>query len=406
MRILHVIPTMSARYGGPAKACGEMSMAMADRGHHVEIFTTNYDGFGGYVEPTAGPLSERRQDVTVHRFPVDVPPDYFRISRPLARALNEKLKSFDLLHVHSLYLFTTLASGFFAHRHQVPLILRPHGTLDPYIYPRHRGRKFVVETLYQNRLFKRAAAIHYTTEEERQLAAPYTFDRPGFVAPLGLNIDDYRPLPPRGTFRDRFPKTRDKSILLFLGRINFKKGLDVLAKAFGEVATKRDDVHLVIAGPDNDALKPKVEAWLEAEGVLDKTTFTGMLVGEAKLAALNDADLFVLPSFSENFGIAVIEAMASGLPVLISNKVNIHQEIDAADAGAVEPVDAGRFAQRILAMLDDREALKRQGERGIETVTRLFNWPRIGEKLEDVYQAVATGRPLMDGVPAAPPKMA
>ncbi|MEM7043238.1 MAG: glycosyltransferase [Pseudomonadota bacterium] len=392
MRILHVIPTMSARYGGPAKACGEMAMAIADRGHEVEIFTTNYDGFGGYVEPAVGPLSERRDDMTVHTFPVDVPPDYFRISRPLACALNEKLSSFDVLHVHSLYLFTTLASGFFANRHKVPLILRPHGTLDPYIYPRHRGRKRVVEWLYQNRMFKRTAAIHYTTEEERELAAPYTFGRPGFVAPLGLTVEDYRPLPPRGTFRARYPETRDKAILLFLGRINFKKGLDVLAKAFGEVAKKRADVHLVIAGPDNDALKPKVEAWLEAEGVRERTTFTGMLVGETKLAALTDADLFVLPSFSENFGIAVIEAMASGLPVLISDKVNIHREIDAAGAGHVEPVDAARFAGRMLAMLDDGEGLKKQGKRGIETVKTLFNWPSIGEKLERVYQAVAEGR--------------
>ena len=392
MRILHVIPTMSARYGGPAKACGEMAMAIKDRGHEVEIFTTNYDGFGGYVEPSAGPLSDRRDDITVRTFPVDVPPDYFRVSRPLASALSEQLQTYDLVHVHSLYLFTTLASGFFAHRHRVPLILRPHGTLDPYIYPRHRGRKRVVEWLYQNRMFRRAAAIHYTTAEERKLAAPYTFNRPGFIAPLGLNIEDYRPLPPRGTFRARFPETRDKAIFLFLGRINFKKGLDVLAKAFGKVVKERDDVHLVIAGPDNDALKPKVESWLRTEGVLERTTFTGMLMGEDKLAALNDADLFVLPSFSENFGIAVIEALACGLPVLISDKVNIHREIDAAGAGKVEPVDAVRFADRMLAMLDDKDALKRQGERGIETVTRLFNWPSIGARLERAYAAVAEGR--------------
>jgi len=394
MRILHVIPTMSARYGGPAKACGEMSMAIADRGHDVEIFTTNYDGFGGYIEPSAGPLSDRRTDIKVHTFPVDLPPDYFRISRPFASALNEAMQRVDLVHVHSLYLFTTLASGFFAKRHNVPLILRPHGTLDPYIYPRHRGRKYVVEWLYQNRMFKRAAAIHYTTAEERDLAAPYTFGRPGFITPLGLNIEDYRPKPPRGSFRARFPETRDKAILLFLGRINFKKGLDVLAKAFGEIAREKEDVHLVIAGPDNDALKPKVERWLKAEGVLEKTTFTGMLVGEAKLAALTDADLFVLPSFSENFGIAVIEALACGLPVLISDKVNIWREIDAAGVGRVEPVDPIRFGQQALSMLRDPDALRRQGERGIETVTNLFNWSSIGERLDQVYQAVIEGREL------------
>jgi glycosyltransferase involved in cell wall biosynthesis len=392
MRILHVIPTMSARYGGPAKACREMAATLADRGHKVEIFTTNYDGFGGYVEPSTAPLSERHPNVKIRTFEVDLPPDYFRISRPLASALSAEVRYVDVVHIHSLYLFTTLAAGFYARRAGVPTIIRPHGTLDPYIYPRHRFRKRIVEWLYQDRMFKRAAAVHYTTAEERDLAAPYVFGRPGFVAPLGLNIDDYRPLPPRGAFRERYPETRDKAILLFLSRINFKKGLDILAKAYGAVAKQRDDVHLVIAGPDNDAFKPKVEAWLEAAGARDRTTFTGMLVGENKLAAFHDADLFVLPSYTENFGIAVVEAMACGLPVLISDKVNIWREVKKWGAGEVEPLDPDRFAARILATLDDVEARKRQGERGVEAVQALFDWPTIGEKLERAYQAVIEGR--------------
>jgi glycosyltransferase involved in cell wall biosynthesis len=299
---------------------------------------------------------------------------------------------FDVVHIHSLYLFTTLAAGFYARRHRVPIILRPHGSLDPYLYPRHRWRKRVVETLYQNHLFKRAAAIHYTTAEERKLAAPYTFNRPGFVVPLGLNIEDYRPLPPRGTFRERFPETRDKSILLFLSRINFKKGLDILAKAYGKIARQRDDIHLVIAGPDNDAFKPEVETMLASAGVRNRTTFTGMLVGDDKLAALHDADLFALPSYTENFGIAVIEAMACGLPVVISDKVNIWREIKEGGGGEVEPLDPDRFASRIIDMLADRDRLKSYGEHGIETVSNLFNWSTIGERLEQAYQSIVDGR--------------
>lgn len=392
MRILHVIPTMSARYGGPAKACREMSAALADRGHHVEIYTTNYDGFSGYIEPSVEPLSDQHPEVRIHTFPVDLPPDYFRISRPMARALSSTIRQFDVVHIHSLYLFTTLAAGFYARRHGVPIILRPHGSLDPYIYPRHRGRKFVIETLYQNYLFKRANAVHYTTTEERELATPYTFDRPSFVVPLGLNIDDYRPLPPRGTFRERFPETRDKVILLFLSRINFKKGLDILAKAYGTIAKQRDDIHLVIAGPDNESFKPKVESMLRQAGVHDRTTFTGMLVGDDKLAALNDADLFTLPSYTENFGISVIEALACGLPVVISDRVNIWREIKEGGGGEVEPPDPDRFAGRIMDMLADRDRLKSYSERGIETVSTLFDWPTIGQRLEDAYQAVADGR--------------
>jgi glycosyltransferase involved in cell wall biosynthesis len=392
MRILHVIPTMSARYGGPAKACREMAAAMIARGHEAEIFTTNYDGFGHYDEVTPGFRVNGAARPPVSTFPVDLPPHYFRISRPFAHALKREIKRFDLVHIHSLYLFTTFAAGHYALRHGVPFILRPHGSLDPYIYPRHRWRKRVVETLYQDRLFRRAAAVHYTTEDERKLAAPYTFDRPGFVVPLGLDLEDYRPLPEPGGFRARHPETEGKRILLFFGRINFKKGLDILAKAFGRIARARDDVHLVIAGPDNDGLQADVERWLEAEGVRERTSFTGMITGEAKLALLRDADLFLLPSHTENFGISVIEAMACGLPVLISDKVNICHEVEAGGAGLVEPLDPERFADRALQMLADPERLRAYGEKGIASVERLFAWPRIGEQLERAYQAVIEGR--------------
>jgi glycosyltransferase involved in cell wall biosynthesis len=392
MRILHVIPTMSARYGGPAKACREMAMALAGRGHDVEIFTTNYDGFGGYVEPSVTSVAVGQQQMAIRTFPIDLPPDYFRISRPFAQALSQEVGRFDLVHIHSLYLFTTLAAGFYARRRGVPIIIRPHGSLDPYHYPRHRGRKRVVEALYQNRLLRHTAAIHYTSAEEQALASPRSFGRPGFVIPLGLNIEDYRPLPPRGTFRERFPETRGKSMLLFLGRIDAKKGLDILAKAFGKLARQRDDIHLVIAGPDNSLFRPAVEGWLDAAGIRERTTFTGMLVGDDKLAALHDADLFVLPSYAENFGIAVIEAMACGLPVLISDRVNTWRDIKDGGGGEVEPLDPERFADRILDMLGERDRLKAYGERGIETVASLFDWPTIGRRLEQVCEAVVAGR--------------
>jgi glycosyltransferase involved in cell wall biosynthesis len=192
-------------------------------------------------------------------------------------------------------------------------------------------------------------------------------------------------MPEPGRFRGRHPEIGDKAIVLFFGRINFKKGLDILAKAFGTVARRRDDVHLVIAGPDNDGWGKQVRTWLKEEGALDRTTFTGMLLGPEKLAVLRDASMFVLPSYSENFGLAVIEAMAAGLPVIISDQVNIWREIQTGEAGRVIPCAAPALADQILDLLDHPDAATHMGQQGRALVQERFQWHQIGQRLVKAY---------------------
>ncbi len=384
MKILHVMATLAPRDGGPAKACIEMARAVAKLGHEVSIYTTNADGDGVLPVPTDRPVEDA--GVRLWYFPVQTP-RFWKPSWPLARALKNAIPEVDVVHLHSLYLFHDWVTGRDCRRFGVPYILRPHGTLDPFIFRRHRFRKSIMELAFQNRVLRCAAAIHYTTEEEMRLAEPYVFGAPGAVVPLGLDLDDYADLPPPGSFRARHPEVGDKKIVLFFSRINFKKGMDVLARAYGSIARARDDVHLVIAGPDH-GFQSKVEGWLRDEGALGRTTFTGMLLGDDKLAVLRDADLFVLPSYSENFGIAVVEAMACRLPVIISDKVNIWREVETADAGAVAPPEADAFSARIVELLDDPARRQAMGEQGRRLVERAFNWDRIAERLEGLYQGV------------------
>ena len=192
-------------------------------------------------------------------------------------------------------------------------------------------------------------------------------------------------MPAPGRFRARYPEIGDKPIILFFGRVNFKKGLDILAKAFGAVARRRPDVHLVIAGPDNEGWGARVRTWLSEEGVLNRTTFTGMLLGPDKLAVLRDASLFVLPSYSENFGLAVIEAMAAGLPVIISDQVNIWREVETGRAGRVIPCDPGALADQILELLADPDTAADLGRKGRSLVQERYPWPRIGRSLAEAY---------------------
>ena len=382
MRILHVIGDLAPASGGPAKAGFEMARALVRRGHEVAIYTTDFG------QPAGTPHEQLRDGVRLRYFPLQVPRIWLS-SWPMRQALAHDLPGFDLLHLHSLYLFHDWAAGNLAMRIAKPYIVRPHGSLDPYIFRRHRLKKLIFDLWFQNRVLAGASAIHYTAEEEMHLAEPYVHGAPGVVIPNGLDPADYASLPAKGTFRARHPEIGDRTILLFLSRINFKKGLDILAKAVGQLA--RDDLHLVIAGPDGGYLA-ETRRFVAAAGITARTTFTGMLTGQDKLAAFADASLFLLPSYSENFGIAVVEAMACGVPVLISNKVNIWREVMADGAGRAAPCDATAFAQEITAMLAEPAALAAMGSAGRTAVAQRYDWSVIAQRLENVYAAVVAGR--------------
>ncbi|MCH7540773.1 MAG: glycosyltransferase, partial [Proteobacteria bacterium] len=170
MKILHVIANLAPSLGGPVKACLEMARAVGQRGHEVLIYSTDWDTSGRLAVPIDRMV--RRDGAGIRYFPVQFP-RLWPISWQLARALKEAIPTVDLVHLHSLYLFHDWVTGAVCRRHGVPYLVRPHGTLDPYIYRRHRLAKTVLEHAFQNRVLSRAAAIHYTTEEEKRLATPY-----------------------------------------------------------------------------------------------------------------------------------------------------------------------------------------------------------------------------------------
>jgi len=385
MRIMHVIANLAPRYGGPPKACIEMAAAMAARGHQVRIFTTDQDRANWPHVPYERLASIN--GVRIYYFPLTVA-GVWPISLPLALALARSVANYDLVHIHSLYLFHGAVACFLCRWKGVPYLIRPHGSLDPFIFNRHRFRKRIYEWLIERHNIQGAAALHFTTEEEKRLARPYLPHSRSIVVPLGLNMTDYAPLPPPGTFRQQFPKIGNARIILHLGRINFKKGLDVLVDAFARIAAEDQDVHLVIAGPDNDGFCSKVMEWVSAFGIGNKVTFTGMLHGEDKLAAFRDADVFALPSYSENFGIAVIEAMACELPVVISNRVNLWREVERAGAGIVTSLSPQEVSQAIERLLGNLDLRLQMGAAGRYLVEQRFQWGKIAQELEDAYRRI------------------
>lgn len=397
MRIMHLIPSLARKHGGPTKACLEMSHAIAERGHDVVIHTTDA-GLDDGERTTL--LEDHGGRVYVHPCQIRVAGHY---SWPLARAIEAEMATTDVVHMHSLYMFHNLVGWRACRRHNVPYLLRPHGSLDPYLWRHHRLRKMVAETAFMNRVLEDAAAIHYTSEEEKLLAAPYARNPRAVIIANGIWPTDYEDLPDRhwieSLFEDEGGET-DLRIVLFFGRLHFKKGLDLLASGFAEAAARDPKLRLVVAGPDG-GMEARLRSWLDEYGVADRTRFTGFLDGRDKLAALTGADLFVLPSYSENFGISVIEAMVCGTPVVVSDKVNIWREIEADGAGKVIPCDKSALAEAISSMLADPNALAAAGSRARQSAQARYAWPLIAPRLEAVYSALAAGQTVDTALDAA-----
>ena len=323
-------------------------------------------------------------------------------SPQLAHWLRHSLRRFDIVHIHGLYRFPPTYAAWQARRQGMPFIIRPHGALDPYLYARSSTGRLGFKRLYERWFdlpnLHAADAIHYTADEERERAAFLKLRAPSFVAPNGVDWDRYRELPARGAFRARWGLD-EAPMVLFLGRLHFKKGLDLLIPAFDALRRRVPDAQLVIAGPENDAYGEQVRGWVRERGLDAAVRFVGPLRGADVVQAYVDADVFVLPSYTENFGMTVVESLACELPVVISDQVNIHAEISGAGAGLVTRCDAGEVAQALETLLVDAGRRRAMGEAGRRLVQARFTWPAIVGALTTEYERVIARHRAGKGAP-------
>ena len=386
MRILHVIPSLAARDGGSSRATIDLCRQLLREGEYVEIYTTNADGNGSQNVPLDTAVCVR--GVQVSYFPT-VGGNYYKLSPRFAYAVNRAIPRFDLVHINSLYQFPSTAAAHSCRKYGVPYVITPHGSLDPYLHSRHRIRKRLYESLFEQKNLATAAAVHFTSVEEMHLAKLSGFKFRPWVASLGVELE---PAPDHWDtiVSDRWPELAGKEVVLFLGRINFKKGLDILARAFGRIHRESQAAQLVIAGPDNEDFGRQVREWLSAEGCLSSVTFTGMVEGVLKSSLLKRAQVFALPSQTENFGIALVEAMGAGVPVVLSDKVNIWREIRDAKAGLVVDTDSDKFAEAISKLLNNRRLAREIASRGYRLARERFSWEAVGHGVLELYRAVGS----------------
>lgn len=384
MRILHVIASLAPRYGGPSTVAPEMCRALLDRGHQVELLTTDRDGRGRLPVPTARPVDWHGVPTTFFRAHW---PHSYAASVGLGAALRKRVVEFDVVHVHSLYLFHAFAAGRWCRRVGVPYVVRPHGTLDPYHRSTHRWRKALYTTLVERRILDAAAGIQYTSTVERDHAEPLGFRSPGFVVPLGVDASALnRSADHDVTLVERRPQLASSAIVTFLGRLTHKKRLDVLLEAFGMAAAAHPDAHLVVAGPDDEGIGRLLRARISALGLDRRVWLPGLVTGEAKATLLQRSMVVVLPSEDENFAVSVVEAMATGCPVVVTDGVALHREIADSRAGLVVPLQAEAVCAAICRLMEDQALATSMGDRGRSLVQSRFLWSVVAVELERMYE--------------------
>ncbi len=332
IRALHVIPSLSLKHGGPSFAIRAIARALADVDVDVTIATTDDDGNDAHLEiPLGKPLQQNGANVFYFRRNF-LP---YKVSFGLGRWLNQNIGQFDLVHIHALFSFSSTQAARAARRRRVPYIVRPLGVLNRWGLENRRSlAKRVSLRLIELPILRNAAALHFTSEAERLEAnaiSRFIIEQRSVVIPPP--IEDLRGAP--DDFLKHYPQIAGRRIVLFLSRIDRKKGLELLLAAFSDVQRMVRDVVLVIAGGGDSNYVSALRRRADQLGIADSVVWAGHITGACKSGAFGAADVFVLPSSSENFGVAAAEALSAGVPTIVSEGVAISGDVQMGDAGIV-----------------------------------------------------------------------
>ena len=376
LRILQVVPNYfpAVRYGGPIRSVHGLAKSLVELGHEVHVYTSSMDGPNDLDVPLAEPIN--MEGVLVHYFPVGA---LRRIcwSPALGRALRQHIREFDIAHLHAVFQWPTWAAARIAHAAAVPYVLSPRGMLGGEVIRRKSHlAKTVWIRMIEQRTIRDSSALHVTAELERTEIEELGLHPPDIhCVPNGVNWPVAHSSLSVGPFA-----AITRPYALFLSRIDAKKGLDRLIAAWKWVP----DLRLVVAGNDENGYQRKVQQLADAAGIKDRIEFLGPVSEEHKWALYENAMMFILPSYSENFGNVVAEAMAMGCPVLVTPEVGLANLVRDAGAGLVVDGAPRPLADAIRSMLKDSAGRCIMGERG-RLAAQTLTWKSAASRMQDVY---------------------
>ena len=388
MKIVHAVQAIASSFGGVQTALRGLSRAQAAAGHNVTIVTTNAGSTDEYLVGTGrSPVDHDG----VRKFVSSAILRSILLSPGFARDYRREVETVDIVHVHGLYRFPPTYAAYYARKHEIPYVIQPHGSLDPYLYDKSTAGNVWLKRIYERCLdlpnLHSAGAIHFTTVDEERRAGFLKLRAPSFVIPNGLDWSKFKNLPERGRLRAQLEIGKDP-LVLYLGRISFVKGLDLLIPAFDILCHRFPGARLVIAGPDNEGYGQNVKGLIQERGIAHAVHIIGHLDDADVIQAYVDADIFALPSHTENFGMSVVEAMACHLPVVISDQVNIHHEVAKSEGGVVTRCDVDEIAQALISLLKDDNRRNCMGGNGRQFVQQHYTLPIIVDALTREYKNV------------------
>ena len=385
MNIIHILG-FYPEIGGPVRSTGNLIKALREKGVNYKIISPlppDYD---------TSKLNELKKEYDVLYYDMDgiykVFPSY---SSKLSSIIENNLKDVDIIHLHGVFDYYT----YFVCRYikNIPIFLSPRGSLVGWGMKRsistYTKKEIFLKTIGKM-IFNRSNIIHFTTKYERDSFIDIVGDKftdKMRIVPNGLSIIENKI--ESDLFIRKFNLT-EKKIILFIGRVSQEKALDLLIPAFARLVNDdkvyKEKLLLVIAGPDEKYYKRVLEDFIDKYGIRDNVLFTGHIDGDIKWSAYKSAEIFVLPSYSENFGMSVVEAMSCGAPVVVSNMVGIQKEIDENNAGIIVETNVDSLYKGMKALLDNPKLREEVSRNGKKIVFEMYEINRVAEKMNNMYR--------------------
>ncbi|WP_392479049.1 glycosyltransferase [Nostoc sp. C110] len=387
MKILHIIPSIASVRGGPSQAVIEVVKALRDENIEAEIVTTNDNG-NDLLDVPLGRRIEYNQ-VPVNFFKRFSPKvgsiREFAFSRELTIWLWQNVSKYDLLHVHAIFSYPSTVAMAIARFQGVPYIVRPLGQLCEWSLQQSSRKKQIYLQLIEKANLNSSKSIHFTSKQEQQEASQLNLSSPSFILPHGVDIPNINPNA-RQHLREYLNLPADEPIVLFLSRLHPKKGLDYLIPALGKLSDYR--FTFVLAGSGDPNYESEIQSLLAINNIHNCTHLAGFVKGEIKDLFLQGADLFALTSYSENFGVAVLEALSAGIPVIVTPGVALANLVAQENLGYVAEFDITAIAAAIQQVLDCPEEAQKRGDRARKFILENYTWDRIASKQISVYTEI------------------
>ena len=385
MKVLHVIPSLSPDLGGPTQVVLKTVKAIRQQGIDAEIVTTNHHLNQAWDVPLYQ-LTDY-EDVPVWflpGFPYSLKEYIF--SSALSKWLWQHMDNYDILDNHYLFSYAPTCAAAIARWKRIPYTVRTQGQLTPWALKQSPFKKQLYTFLIERQNLNRAAAIHCTTVQETENLRKFGINTPTITLPLGVE-QPTQILNAKSRLHHVYSIPRDRLIILFLSRLHPKKRPDLLIDAFKQVVGQNSNCHLMMAGFGATDYLNYLRQQVANNNLTNYVTFTGFVTGSHKQLILQGTDIFVLPSYSENFGIAVAEAMVSGLPVIVTPGVQIATDIAAANAGIIIN-DRATLVTAITQLLESTEMRSHLGQNAAKLASDRYNWNKIATRLVDAYAEI------------------